>query len=255
MITRLNLATMTAATALCSMATDALAAGGGTPPATLGTDTPTPPAAEANPNVLTFRIPNTETDIAVDLTTVPPEVRLDFLKKGLKDYIVNSVNQTNMRAKKANEPFDAYDEAMKADPLQSAVKKPDGERTTPDLLGTAAAARERLYKGEVRKQDGEPGGRKRETRDPLIKMVTDAVVRELHDKKKTTVQGYKFTDAVKEVGSDGVAYLNRMIDEKVAAGADRATLEKFRDERYIKPAEQMLGRRDNKATKDQSLLG
>ena len=177
---------MSAATlGLCSMADPAaatLGAGldpaatlgaGGTPPAdpaTLGTGIPaaapatlgTAPAAPAaaaapaegaapavadDPNILTFRIPNTETDIGVALQQVPPEVRLDFLKKGLKDYIVNSVNQANMRAKKENAPFDAYDEAVKADPLQTAVAKPTGERKVPDLLGTAAAARDRLYTG------------------------------------------------------------------------------------------------------------
>ena len=113
----------------------------------------------------------------------------------------------------------------------------------------------------MRKQDSGGATKSRTPRDPLIKMVTDAVVRELHDKKKGTVQGYKYTDAVKEVGSDGVAYLNAMIAAKVAAVAEgeraalTATLEKFRDERYIKPAEMMLGRKGSKATKDQSLLG
>lgn len=263
-----NLLTSTAIMGLCSMATapDALGGAvdpaatpgaGGTAPDALGAgapaaDAPAAPAAD-DPNTLVFRIPNTETDIAVALGNIPPETRLDFLKKGIRDYIVNSTNQANMRAKKANAPHDAYDEAIKADALQTAVPKPAAERTVADLLGTAAAARERLYKGEVRKQDGD--GTPRTKTDPLTKMVTDAVVRELFEKKKGTVQGYKWTDAVKEVGGNGVAYLNRMIEERVAAGGDKGALEKFRDERYIRPAEMMLGQRDNKTTKDTSLLG
>lgn len=219
-----------------------------------GTPTPAPVPAPDNPNTFQFRIPNTETDIAIDVSQVPPEVRMDMLKKALRDYINNAVNQANVRANKANAPFDAYDEAIKADPLQTAVPKPEGERTVADLIGTAAAARERLYKGEVRKQ-GEGGeGKGRQPKDPLIKLVTDAVVRELFEKNKETTKGYKYTDAVKEVGGDGMAYLNKLIEDKVAAGMDRATLEKFRDERYVKPAEMMLGRRDNKTTKETSLL-
>ena len=207
------------------------------------------PAPAANSNVFTFRIPNTETDIGVDISAIPPEVRMDFLQKGLRDYITNATNQANIRAKKANEPFDAYDEAVKADPLQTAVKKPDGERVQPDLIGTAAAARERLYKGEIRKQ-GEGTGTRREPVDPLTKLVTEAVVRELHQKDKDAGGKRKYTEFTAEVAAagGGIKYLEAKIAEKVASGADEAVLRKFMDERYMKPAQMMLGQKTNKAT-------
>lgn len=244
---------------LCSMATDPATLGGGAslgglapqtdPAASLGGGTPAP-APAADGNAFTFRIPNTETDIGIDIAQIPADVRMDFLKKGLRDYITNAVNQENVRKNKANAPFDAYDEAVKADALQTAVAKPDGERAKPDLIGTAAAARERLYKGEVRKQ-GEGGeGRKRETVDPLTKLVTEAVVRELHQKDKDAGGKRKYTEFTAEVAKagGGVKYLEAKIAEKVAAGTDEALLRKFMDERYIKPAQMMLGTKTNKAT-------
>lgn len=211
-----------------------------------------PAAVLADPNELTFRIPNTETDIGVNLASIPADVRMDLLKKGVRDYITNSVNQANVRHKKALEPFEAFEKASEVNPLQTAVPKPEGERPTVDLLKPAADARARLYSGEMRKQ-GEPG-KPRETRDPLVKIVTDAVVRELFEKTKANDSKYKWTDAVKAVGGDGVAYLDAAIATKVAAGADAEVLGKFKEERYMKPARMILGQTDNKATKDNSIL-
>lgn len=266
-----HLMTLAATSALCSMATDpnvalgtgldpavTLGAGGGTPavdPLATPAPAPAPAPVADNPNVFTFRIPNTETDIGIDIAAIPAETRMDFLKKGLRDYITNAVNQANVRANKANAPFDAYDEAVKADPLQTAVAKPDGERAVPELIETAAAARKRLYDGEVRKQ-GEGDGRKRETVDPLTKLVTEAVVRELFAKRKLTDNKVKYTDITSEISKagGGVKFLETMVAEKVAAGGDEKELRKFMDARYINPAKMMLGQNDTKATKDQSLF-
>jgi len=219
--------------------------GGGTPDP-LGTPAPAP--AE-DPNTFSFRIPNTETDIGIKIGDIPAEVRMDFLKKGLRDYITNAVNQSNIRAKKANESHDAYDEAMKADALQTAVAKPTTDRTVADLLETAKAARERLYKGEIRKQ-GEGTGATRATVDPLTKLVTEAVVRELHAKDKAAGGKRKYTEFTAEVSQagGGVKYLEAKIAEKVAAGGDAAVLNKFLQDRYIKPAEMMLGTKTGKST-------
>ncbi len=222
---------------------DPLAAAGTTP----ATETP---AVDAN--VLVFQIPNTETQMQINIADVPGNIRMDFLKKGLRDYVANSVNQANVRLTKDLAPWTAHEEATKADPLQTAVPAPTGEKPTADLIAVATAARERLYKGEVRKQ-GEGTGKSRERKDPFVKMVTDAVVRELFEKRKTE-KGFTYPMAIKEVAGDGVAYLNAKVAEKVAAGADKATLDKFMEERYLKPARMMLGQSDNKATKDQSLL-
>lgn len=225
------------------------------PAAALGADgatNPAPVAAEqpaANPNVFQFKVQGTETDIALDISLIPAEVRMDGLKKYLRDYVTNAVNQENVRATKANAPFDAYDEAVKADPLQTAVAKPEGERKVPDLLGTAAAARERLYKGEVKKV-GEGTGKTREKVDPLTKAVTDVVVRELFEKDKAAGGKRKYVEFTSEVSKagGGIKYLEGVIAEKVEQGADKASLDKFMQDRYIKPAELLLGLKTTKAT-------
>lgn len=222
------------------------------PNTALGTAPASTEAPATNPNLYTFQIPNTETQIGIDLSTIPAETRMQLLQSATRAYVVNSVNQAHMRANKANAAFDAYDEAMKADPLQTAVAKPEGERTTADLLSVASAARQRLYDGDVRKQ-GDGSAKPKATKDPLVKLVTDAVLREVFEKNKAT-SGYKWTDAVKTVGGDGIAYLNSQIDTLVAGGRDRAELEKFRDARYITPAKLMLGQSSSKATSGEGIL-
>lgn len=213
----------------------------------------TPPAAAVDdPNTFTFVIPGTETSIAINIAQIPAEIRLDFLKAKIKDYVNNNVNQAAQKYKKALEPFDAYDKAQSVDPLQTAVAKPTAERPSPpDLITPAAAARDRLYNGEVRKQ-GE-GGAPKPTRDPLEKAVTDAVVRELFDKRKEAGSKPKWIEVTKEVGN-GIDYLNAQIAAKVAAGADAAVMAKLLDERYIKPAKMLLGMTDTKLTKENSIL-
>lgn len=231
--------TLMSTTSLSAPATDPLAT---------GTVTETP-AAPVDGNTFQFRIPNTETDIGIDIAKIPAEVRMDFLKKGLRDYITNAVNQANIRANKANAGHDAYDEAIKADALQTAVAKPTTEKATADLTGTAAAARERLYKGEIRKQ-GDGTATPRATVDPLTKLVTEAVVRELHAKDKAAGGKRKYTEFTSEVANagGGVKYLEAKIAEKVAGGGDAAVLNKFLQDRYIKPAEMMLGTKTGKST-------
>ena len=256
---RMNRLALLATASNMLLATDPAAALGGTglgtpaPAPTGDTPAPTGDAPATDPNTFVFRIPNTETDISIELGKIPAEVRMDLLKKGVRDYIVNSTNQENVRTNKANAPFDAHDEAVKADPLQTAVPKPAGERKVADLLGTAAAARNRLYSGEIRKQ-GEGTGTPRERVDPLVQMVTKAVVQEVMDKRKAAGTPIKLMDAQKLVGKNGVEYLDKLIAEKVAGGADKAALEKFKDERYIKPAQMMLGKRSTKATADENSI-
>lgn len=215
------------------------------------TTTTEAPAAAENENIMVFDIPNTDKQMQIDITQVPAELRMEFLQKGLQNYVRNSVNQANVRHNKALEPWNAYEKACAADPAQTAVPKPEGEKPTVDLIQTATDARKRLYENEVRKQG--TGTSKKKT-DPLTKMVTDAVVREIFEKKKDTVSGYKWTDAVKEVGGNGIEYLDKLIAEKVAAGADEAELNKYKESRYIQPAKLMLGQRDTATTKGTDLF-
>lgn len=209
-------------------------------------------ATTENANLHTFEIPYTDnTAMQIELDKIPPATRLELLKTQVSNYVRNSVNQANVRHTKAMEPWEAYNKACAVDPAQTAVPKPEGDMPTVDLVEVAKAARERLYEGNVRKN----GERKSKPKvDPLTKLVTDAVVRELFDKKRETVKGYKFTDAVKEVGGNGIEYLDKMIAERVAAGADQAELIKFKESRYIQPAKLMLGQRDTAGTKGVSLL-
>lgn len=213
-----------------------------------------------NPNAFSFKIAHTDTEenkegtlLGIDQSLIATEILTDFVRKAIRDYVNNSVNQAQRRANEANKAWDAYDAAIAVDAMQTAVPKPEKPRETADLIETAKAARERLYKGEVRKQStGE--GKSRAPKDPLIAAITQVVVREVFDKNKATTPGYKWPQAIKEVGADGLAYLKARVEALVTAGQDRATLEKFLDEKYVKPAQMMIGAKTNKATEGTSLL-
>lgn len=208
-------------------------------------------ATEAANTVAVFTLPNLEGERSFDCATIPADTRLDLLKNAVRGYIANRVNAAQQRHQKdeAVIAWNAYDEAVKADPLQTAVAKPEGERPGPaDLEDAYKRAIDALTTGDIRKQSGEPKARTR--KDPLIATVTEIVVREVFDSKKAADPKYTFLAAKKEVGTDGIAYLNAIIEAKVAQGVDRTALEKMRDTKYINPAKVMLGLTENKATKE-----
>lgn len=202
---------------------------------------PVTPAVAAS--VATFTFPNLTGERSYDCANIPADTRLDFLKTGVRNYIANRLNGINTRHEKDEKvvAWTAYDEATKADALQTAVPKPEGDRpAAPDYEDAYNRAIADLTAGNVRKKGtGEAAPRK--TKDPLIATVTDAVVREVYASRKAADPKYNFLTAKKEVGSDGIAYLNTMIDAKVAQGGVRADLEAMRDERYVNPAKAMLG--------------
>lgn len=201
------------------------------------------PAAAAAPatSVVEFEFPNLTGKRSYDCALIPAETRLDFLKGAVRAYIANRLNGVHTRYEKDASviAWKAYDEATKADALQTAVAKPDGERPVADYEGQYAVAIAALTSGSIRKAGAEPKARK--TKDPLIATVTDVVVREVFASRKAADPKYTFFAAKKEVGTDGIAYLNAIIDTKVAAGAVRADLEAMRDERFVNPAKAMLG--------------
>jgi hypothetical protein len=207
------------------------------------------PAPEAaNPNVagFEFRQLGSET-VSVDLATIPSDTRLDFLKNAVRDYIANRLNGLSNRFEKDEKvlAWNAYDKATAADPLQSIVAKPEGERPTPpDYKAAFDRAIADLVNGTIRKRGDEPAQRK--VKDPLIATITDAVVRAVYGKERETNPKYSFFEARKAVGTDGLAYLNAIIEEQVAAGGDRAMLEASRDERFVNPAKNLLGMGTNK---------
>lgn len=195
--------------------------------------------------------------VQFDCTTIPADARLDFLKGAVRAYISNRLNAATTRYQKDDlvAGWAAYDAATAADALQTIVPRPTADRPAPlDLQETYDRAVTDLQAGAIRRQGAEPKARK--TKDPLISLVTDAVVRAIFDTKRAADPKYSFFEARKEVGVDGVEYLNRMIEEKVAAGGDRASLQKSLEERYIGPAKRILGRVvDKKNAELPDLLG
>lgn len=226
---------LAASAAMCLAADGALAAGA--------------PAAPAADPMLKFTLPTIDGEQSFDVTTIPGEVRLDLLKGAVRSYIANRVNSAHQRHLKDEDvvAWTAYDEAVKADPLQTAVPKPVKDRpVAPDLVAALTRAYDDLKAGNVRKIGDEP--KKRATKDPLVALVTKAVVRDVFEARKALDPKYSFLTAQKEVGTDGIAYLNTMIEQKVAAGVDRGQLEKMRDNKYVNPAKVMLGITENKNT-------
>lgn len=212
------------------------------------TDTNAAPAPADT--VLKFTLPNLDGEHTFDVATIPTPTRLDLLMGATRSYIANRVNSTYQRHQKdaAVLAWAAYDEAVKADPLQTAVPTPTGERpAAPDLAGALARAYADLTAGNIRKQSDTPTPRAR--KDPLVALVTKAVIRDVFEARKAQDAKYSYLSASKEVGVDGIAYLNAMIETKVAAGVDRGELEKMRDGKYINPAKVMLGINENKAIK------
>lgn len=212
-------------------------------------------------------------DVAIDLAQIPQDARLELLRSAVRTVITNRVNVAMVRNRAARAPFvawAAYEAAIAADPLQTAVAKPEGEKPTgeaPAALDPIAKANEAiadLLKGELRAQAAKGKGRSRAPKDPLVQAVTNVVTRAVFEANKaagrkiTGTDGkerpYGFPDATKEVGGDGIAYLNAQIDAKVSAAPEgerdelRKQLEKQRDTRYIEPAQVMLGLKQSKAS-------
>jgi hypothetical protein len=210
--------------------------------------------------------------VTIDLAAIPQDARLELLKSAVRTSVTNRVNVAMVRNRAARAPFvawAAYEAAIAADPLQTAVAKPEGDKPTGDApvaLDPIAKANEAvadLLKGELRQAGKKGEGRKRKSADPLVTAVTGVVVRAVFDANKAAgrkvddgkggTRPYGFPDATKEVGGNGIAYLNAQIDAKVAAAPEgerdelRKQLEKQRDSRYIEPAQVMLGLKTSKA--------
>lgn len=203
--------------------------------------------------------------VTIDLAAIPQEARLELLKSAVRTSVTNRVNVAMVRNRAARAPWTAwaaYEAAIAADPLQTAVAKPEGDKPTGeapaalDPMAKAAEAIADLLKGELRSGGKKGEGRARKTADPLTVAVTGVVVRAVYDANKAAgrkviadgkERAYGYPDATKEVGGDGIKYLNAQIDAKVAAvpeaeqAALRSQLEKRRDDQYINPAKIMLG--------------
>lgn len=202
---------------------------------------PVPAAADGRP--FSFEIEADDKPVYtanLDLVSIPGDIREHLLKSAVRGYILNRVSTAAAKVKKDNAPFDSYDAAVANDPLQTLVAKPEGERAVVDYAGIVSGAIKALYEGTIGKRaTGEK--KAKPLKDPLITQITRAVVAEVYEKGKALDPSYKYPTAQKEVGADGLAYLQAKIAEKVAAGADAATLNAFLENRYVKPARIMLG--------------
>ena len=216
------------------------------------TPSPVAPSPVAADPILKFSLPHLDGEHTFDVQSVPAETRLDLLKGAIRAYVANRVNSTYQRHQKDTDvlAWGSYDEATKADPLQTIVSQPTNPRpAAPDLAGALAKALADLAAGNTRRMgDGEPKARVR--KDPLIALVTQSVVRDVFEARKSQDSKYTFLAAKAEVGSDGIAYLNAQIEAKVALGVDRTALEKMRDQKYVGPAKTMLGLSDTKSIRE-----
>jgi hypothetical protein len=193
-------------------------------------------------SVAEFEFPSLDGKVQFDCAIIPSEVRLDFLKGAVRAYIANRLNAANTRYTKDDQvaAWNAYDAATAADALQTIVPRPAFDKPVePNYMDVYERAVADLANGNIRRQGTEPKARK--TKDPLISLVTDAVVRAIFDTRRAVDPKYTFFMARKEVGTDGIAYLDAAIEEKVAQGIDRAQLEKAKEDKYIGPAKRMLG--------------
>lgn len=230
-------------------------------PAVAGTEQTAAPDLTVNISIPHSSLGEGQDDriIPIDCASIPADLRLELLKSQVKTLVLNRVNVANVRRNAEIKVFDDYDAAIKADPMQTAVAKPTGERPAPlDTYGKAEEAVKALLAGELRANKPKGEGRSRKAADPLVTAVTGVVVRAVFEANKGSQvddgkggkRNYTYPDATKAVGGNGIAYLNTQIDAKVAAGADRAALEKARDARYIDPAKVMLGIDLNKKQTD-----
>lgn len=182
-----------------------------------------------------------DVDVEIDLARIPSHTVQDLLRSAVQSYVANRISTAESVAKKKNGPFDQYDAAVKNDPLQTLVARPDGERTEVDRETVAFNALTALYEGKFTRRDGSAPKKAKERKDPVIAHVTRAVINEVFQKNVALDPSYKYPLAAKEVGTDGVAYLRAKIAERVAAGADPKVMADFLENQYLKPARIMLG--------------
>jgi hypothetical protein len=196
-----------------------------------------------NENIVTLKVAagDDHKTFSMDLFRIPYEVRLHLLTNATKGYFTNRLSTAYSKAKKDNESWVTYDAAMANDPMQSYVSKPEEDRVEVDADKIIASAINALYTGELGRRKASGERKPKEAKDPFVAHITRQVVAEVYKDEHEKNPDYKYFAATAKVGSDGLAYLRKRIDERVAAGQSRADLEKVLDVKYIKPARTALG--------------
>jgi hypothetical protein len=138
--------------------------------------------------------------------------------------------------------------------MQNYVSRPESERVEIDADKLINAAVKALYSGELGRRKGTGERKQKEPKDPLVAQITRAVVTDVYNTQHALDPSYKYFAATAKVGPDGLAYLRNRIEERVADGENRTELEKFLENRYLKPARQILGMEVPKAMQGISIL-
>lgn len=210
-------------------------------------NTTTEAAAE---NILSFnlndKIGDTAASISIDRAKVPPAARLELLDNAIRTIVNGRAHSALMRHNKAEAEYKA---ACEKDPTFSGAAP-----VAPDLAAIAAQAVADLYEGKLR-QRGKGGSKERTAKDPVDAVVTQAVIRELFEKRKKENAKTKYQEVVKEVGESGIKYLEARATT-LAAGDDKrhAELTKQIENKYLKPARMMVSQNAKGEAQDNELL-
>jgi hypothetical protein len=192
-------------------------------------------------------------NIKIQLRAIPDEIRMRLLRTAVRGYVTNRISTAKSKTDKENAAWKDYELAIKTDPLQTVVAMPTEPKKAVDYADTIEKSIKALLSGELGKR--EAGDKKPKVmKDPLITQITKAVVADVYAKNYALDNNYKYPSALKEVGSDGLGYLKANIEKMVAAGAERAPLEKHLEQRYITPAKILLGQVKAKGSTDVSLI-
>jgi hypothetical protein len=178
--------------------------------------------------------------VELDIDRIPIAARWHLLRSAAKSYVTNRVATTQSLTKKANLPFDAYDAAMRHDPLQTHVKRPDGERKIVDYKELVDTAIKALYAGEIGKRGRGPGEAKI-PKDPLDAAILRHLVSEKYEAARKADPSYRYFSAQKDIGYDAKAALEAIVERGITFGMDEKTAREWVENRYVKPARMMLG--------------
>jgi hypothetical protein len=187
-------------------------------------------------NVLTFALQDkadgAETSVSIDRARIPANIRLELLDRAIKQLVNGRPHQAAMKFAADTKEYKAK---CDADPTFDGAAP-----TAPNLAELANNVISELYEGKLR-QRGKGGAKQTEAKDPVDAVVTQAVIRELFQKRKAEKPGTKYQEVVKEVGTSGIAYLNARATSLANGDEKRlAELTKTIDSKYIKPARAMV---------------
>lgn len=192
--------------------------------------------AGAVDNTLSFeladKVGDSAVSVAIDLSKIPAATRRELLEQRIKQLVNGRPHQAVMAFNKAQAEYKAK---CDADPTFDGTAP-----TAPNLAEIAQGAITDMYEGKLR-QRGKGTGKQAEAKDPVDAVVTQAVIRELFQKRKAEKPGTKYQEVVKEVGVSGIKYLEARA-ETLSNGDEKrkAELLKTLENKYIKPARQMV---------------